>query len=55
MGTVLVPEIGYAKAAELVKRAFATGRTIREVAREESGIPEARLAELLEPGTQAGP
>jgi len=55
MGTALAPEIGYAKAAELVKRAFASGRTIREVAREDSGIPEGRLAELLDPGTQAGP
>jgi fumarate hydratase class II len=54
MGTALVPELGYTKAAELVKRAFATGRTIREVAIEDSGIPEARLADLLDPGTQSG-
>ena len=39
MGTVLAPEIGYDKAAALVKEAYATGRTVREVAREKSGIP----------------
>ncbi|MEO8371545.1 MAG: class II fumarate hydratase [Candidatus Solibacter sp.] len=54
MGTALAPEIGYARAAELVKRAFATGRTVREVAIAESGIPEARLTALLDPETQAG-
>jgi fumarate hydratase class II len=54
MGTALVPEIGYAQAAELVKRAYASGRTIRDVAREEAGIPEARLAELLDAESQAG-
>jgi fumarate hydratase class II len=54
MGTALVPEIGYAKAADLVKRAYATGRTVRDVASEESGIAEARLRELLDPETQAG-
>jgi fumarate hydratase, class II len=54
MGTALAPEIGYDKAAALVKEAYATGRTVREVARENSGIPEERLAALLDPRTQAG-
>ncbi|MBI4166788.1 MAG: class II fumarate hydratase, partial [Acidobacteria bacterium] len=39
MGTALVPEIGYDRAAALVFEAYETGRTIREVAREKSGIP----------------
>jgi fumarate hydratase class II len=52
MGTVLAPEIGYEKAAALVKEAYATGRTIREVAREKSGLGEERLKELLEPRSQ---
>jgi fumarate hydratase class II len=47
MGTVLAPEIGYEKAAELVKEAYRTGKTIREV------TPEA-LRYLLDPATQAG-
>ncbi|MEO8593875.1 MAG: class II fumarate hydratase [Candidatus Solibacter sp.] len=54
MATALAPEIGYDKATELAKEAYATGRTIRQVALERSGIPEARLTELLDPQTQAG-
>ena len=54
MGTALAPEIGYEKAAALVKDAYGSGRTVREVAREKSGIAEARLAELLDAETQAG-
>jgi len=54
MGTALAPEIGYQKATELVKEAYRSGRTVREVAREKSGIAEARLNELLDPERQAG-
>ncbi len=54
MGTALAPEIGYDKAAALVKEAYQTGKTVREVAREKSGIPEERLEELLDPLRQAG-
>jgi fumarate hydratase class II len=52
MGTVLAPEIGYEKAAALVKEAYATGRTIREVAREKAGLAEDRLNALLDPASQ---
>jgi fumarate hydratase class II len=54
MGTALVPEIGYEKAAALVKEAFQRGKTLREVAREKSGIPEERLKEALDPTRQSG-
>ena len=54
MVTVLAPEIGYEKAAAISKEAYTTGRTVREVAREKSGIPEDRLNELLNPESQAG-
>ncbi|MGE5647148.1 MAG: class II fumarate hydratase [Acidobacteriota bacterium] len=54
MATSLALEIGYDKAAALAKEAHETGRTIREVAREKSGIPEERLNELLDPARQAG-
>ena len=54
MGTALAPEIGYEAAAALVKEAYATGRTIREVAREKAGVAEERLNELLDPERQAG-
>ena len=45
---------GTRSAAALVKEAYATGRTVREVAREKSGIGEERLRELLDAGRQAG-
>src|SRR3954454_5806760 len=48
MGTALAPVIGYDEAAALVKEAYATGRTVREVARERSGLPEDQLARLLD-------
>ena len=54
MATVLAPEIGYEKAAALVKEAYRTGRTVREVAREKSGIAEETLGRLLDPRRQAG-
>ena len=54
MATVLAPVIGYDKAAALSKEAYATGRTIRDVAREKSGLEEAELTRLLDPVTQAG-
>ncbi len=55
MVTALVPETGYDRAAELAKEAYATGGTVREVAREKSGLSDGRLAELLDPERQAHP
>ncbi len=52
MGTALAPEIGYEKAAALVKEAHASGRTVREVAREQSGLSAERLNALLDPQSQ---
>jgi fumarate hydratase class II len=52
MGTVLAPEIGYERATALVKEAYSTGRTVREVAHAKSGIAPARLEELLDPESQ---
>jgi fumarate hydratase class II len=54
MATVLAPEIGYERAAAIAKEAYASGRTVRDVARDKSGIPEDRLAKLLDPKTQTG-
>jgi fumarate hydratase class II len=47
MATLLATEIGYDKAASIAKRAADTGRTVREVATEMSGLTPARLNELL--------
>jgi fumarate hydratase class II len=54
MCTALVPEIGYEKAALIAKEAYASGRTVREIARDKSGLTEERLRELLDPVRQAG-
>ena len=45
--TALNPYIGYDKAAEIVKTAAATGRSLREVARE-AGVDEATLDKALD-------
>jgi fumarate hydratase class II len=54
MVTSLAVEIGYDKAAALAKEAYQSGRTVREVAREKSGLSEERLSALLDPASQAG-
>lgn len=50
MATALAPEIGYENAAAIVKEAYATGRTVREVAMERSGLAAKRINELLDSG-----
>ena len=54
MCTVLAPVIGYEKAAAIAKEAYKSGRTVREVAREMSGMEEQRLNELLDARKQTG-
>jgi fumarate hydratase class II len=59
MCTPLAPVIGYDKAAAIAKKACATGKTVREVAREMSGLSEKELDKILdlrtltEPGIRA--
>jgi fumarate hydratase class II len=47
--TALNPVIGYAKGAEIAKRAYAEGRPVIEVAAELTEVPRERLQELLDP------
>ena len=47
--TALNPEIGYAKAAEIAKEAYASGRSIMDVAEAKSGLSRSRLEKLLDP------
>lgn len=54
MGTALAPVIGYDAAATLVKNAYLTGRTVREVALEQSGLSAEKVQELLDPARQTG-
>jgi fumarate hydratase, class II len=49
LATPLAPVIGYDKAAEVAKRAFVEGRTIRQVAAEMLDLPAEQLADLLDP------
>jgi fumarate hydratase class II len=49
MCTTLAPKIGYDKAAEIAKESFKTGKTVREIAREKKLLPEAELAQTLDP------
>jgi fumarate hydratase class II len=55
MCTALAPVIGYDKAAKIAKTAYETGRTVREVATEVSGIDAAKLKKLLDPRSQTEP
>jgi fumarate hydratase class II len=52
MCTALAPEIGYDQAAKIAKLAYESGRTVRQVAVEISGLPPAHLNELLNPASQ---
>ncbi|CAN5755542.1 class II fumarate hydratase [soil metagenome] len=48
LATALAPRIGYDKAAVISKKAYKEGKTIREVAREDTGLSEEELDELLD-------
>lgn len=49
MCTSLVPVIGYDASAAIAKKAFAEGKTVRQVALEEGVVSAERLHELLDP------
>jgi fumarate hydratase, class II len=49
MCTALAPEIGYDAAAKLAKDAYRSGKTVREVARDQKVLSEKRLTQLLDP------
>ena len=55
MATALNPHIGYDKAAAIAKKAHATGRTVREIAYEESGMTREQVDEALHPHRQTVP
>ncbi len=54
MVTALAPRIGYDKAAEIAKEAFATGRTVRELAVEKQVLPLDELEQVLDARSQTG-
>lgn len=55
MVTSLNPHIGYEKAAALAKEAFKSGKTIRELCREQGILPENTLREALDPWSMTEP
>src|SRR5438093_314660 len=61
LATALAPAIGYDAAAKIAKEALNTGKTIREVAREQTRLAPEELHRLLDPlrmtqpGVEAGP
>lgn len=55
IATALTPAIGYARAAELVKKALEEGRSVREVLARDSGLGEQELRRLLDPAALTRP
>ncbi len=51
----LAPVIGYDKAAAIAKEAFASGRTVREVALEQQVCSAEQLEKILDPGSMTRP
>jgi fumarate hydratase, class II len=52
MATALNPLIGYDKAATIAKKSHATGRTVRDLAYEESGLTREQVDDALHPHRQ---
>ena len=55
LATGLSPQIGYDRAAALAKEAFETGKTVRQLCREKSILPEDQLNEALDPRRMTRP
>ncbi|MDQ6824799.1 MAG: class II fumarate hydratase [Candidatus Eremiobacteraeota bacterium] len=55
IGTALAPIIGYDAAAAIAKEAAKTGKSIREVAREQTKLSEAELNRTLDPALMVEP
>ena len=53
--TALAPEVGYDKAAAIAKEAYKTGRTVREVALEQTELTAEQLSGILNPEEMTKP
>jgi len=47
--TALAPIVGYDRAAEIAKKAYETGRTVRKICIEQDVLPREKLDEVLDP------
>jgi aspartate ammonia-lyase len=52
--TALNPVIGYERASELAKEAYASGKGILELVREKKVLTEEQIAEILDPAKLTG-
>lgn len=55
LATALAPVIGYDKAADMAKKAFAENKTIRQLAKETLDMSESQLNEILDPSKMVVP
>jgi fumarate hydratase class II len=55
LATALVPAMGYDAAVEIAKEAARSGRTVREVARERTGLTERQLNRTFDPAAMTSP
>ncbi|HUT55367.1 MAG TPA: class II fumarate hydratase [bacterium] len=55
LATALAPVIGYDRAAEIAKQAYAAGKTVREVARDKKILPDDELDAILDLKKQTEP
>ncbi|HEY5627748.1 MAG TPA: class II fumarate hydratase [Nitrospira sp.] len=55
MCTALAPAIGYEAAAKLAKEAYKSGKTVRQVAKEQKVLPDKKLTQLLDPWRMTKP
>jgi fumarate hydratase class II len=55
MVTSLAPVIGYDAAAKIAKESFTTGKTVREVTRDQKVLPEEKLKKILDPWRMTEP
>ena len=53
--TALVPAIGYDASAAIAKEAYQSGKTVRQVARERTGLSDDELGRLLNPEAMTEP
>ena len=52
--TALAPKVGYEKAASIAKQAHQTGRTVRELTREQTDLSAVEIEYLLDPERMVG-
>jgi fumarate hydratase class II len=55
LATALAPRLGYDRSAEIAKESWRTGRTVREIARQQQVLPEDELERVLDLRQQTDP